>query len=251
MRQFAVKEKMMPEQETILIIEDDREIADVVAMNLKDLGIGTELARDGRTGLQKALKSEYALIILDLMLPGMDGLSVCKYIREKNPFIPILMLTAKSDEIDRVLGLEIGADDYMTKPFSVRELVARVKALLRRVHTDMEVASGNKDRGIIEYNGFSLDFDKRKITLNGKVIDLTVKEFDLLALFIRHPGRTYSRNDLLKLIWSYQYQGYEHTVNSHINRLRSKIEDDPGHPRYLKTVWGVGYRFAELDELSL
>lgn len=240
----------MAGKDTILIIEDDREIADVVAMNIKDLGLTTELVRDGRTGLHRALESGYALIILDLMLPGMDGLSVCKQIRERNPFTPILMLTAKSDEIDRVLGLEIGADDYMTKPFSVRELVARVKALLRRVRTDMEMVTGNKDKGSIEYNGFSMDFDKRKVTLNGKAVDLTVKEFDLLALFIRNPGRTYSRNDLLKLIWSYQYQGYEHTVNSHINRLRNKIEDDPGQPRYLKTVWGVGYRFAELDECS-
>jgi two-component system alkaline phosphatase synthesis response regulator PhoP len=241
---------LMPEQKTILIIEDDREIADVIAMNINDLGLDTKLVRDGLEGLQKALESEYMLIILDLMLPGMDGLSVCRHIREKNPFIPILILTAKSDEIDRIVGLEIGADDYMTKPFSVRELVARVKALLRRVHTDMEKMARKDEMSVVEYNGFSLDFDKRKVTLNGRIIDLTAKEFDLLALFIRHPGRTYSRNDLLIRIWSYQYEGYEHTVNSHINRLCSKIEDDPGQPRYLKTVWGVGYRFAETEEFS-
>ena len=240
----------MPAPDRVLIIEDDQDIADVVAMNLRDIGLQTDRAVDGRAGLQKALEADYALVILDLMLPKMDGLSVCTRIREKNPHTSILILTAKSEELDRVLGLEIGADEYVTKPFSIRELVARVKALLRRVRTDRDAAAVHGVKGRIERGDLVMDFDKRKVTLSGATVELTVKEFDLLALFTRNPGRTYSRTDLLNLVWGYQFEGYEHTVNSHINRLRAKIEKDPGHPRYLRTVWGVGYRFSELAELA-
>jgi DNA-binding response OmpR family regulator len=240
----------MDDQEKVLIIEDDEDIADVVALNLQDLGLRADRAVDGKAGLQKALETDYALVILDLMLPKMDGLSVCARIRAHNPVTPILMLTAKSEELDRVLGLEIGADEYVTKPFSVRELVARVKALLRRVRTDRDAAAGRAEKGRIEIGEIIMDFEKRKVTLAGRTIELTVKEFDLLALFARNPGRTYSRTDLLNLVWGYQFEGYEHTVNSHINRLRGKIESDPGRPRYLHTVWGVGYRFCELAELA-
>jgi two-component system alkaline phosphatase synthesis response regulator PhoP len=241
----------MPGLDRALIIEDDEDIAKVVSLHLKDLGLTAERAVDGRTGLQKALENNYALVILDLMLPKMDGLAVCARIREKNPATPILMLTAKSEEIDRVLGLEIGADEYVTKPFSVRELVARIKALLRRVQADKDAAAtGAVKKGRIEIGELVLDFDKRRVTREGATVELTVKEFDLLALFARTPGRTYSRTDLLNLVWGYQFEGYEHTVNSHINRLRAKIERDPGHPRYLRTVWGIGYRFAEAAELS-
>jgi two-component system alkaline phosphatase synthesis response regulator PhoP len=235
--------------ERALIIEDDKDIADMVSLHLKDLGLAVDRAPDGRSGLAKALENRYALVILDLMLPKMDGLAVCTKIREKNPGLPILMLTAKSEEIDRVLGLEIGADDYVTKPFSVRELMARVKALLRRTQGERD-AEGGPAAGTIEIGGLRLDFDKRKVTCAGATVDLTVKEFELLGLFARNPGRTYSRTQLLNLVWGYQFEGYEHTVNSHINRLRAKIETDPGHPRYLRTVWGVGYRFAEPSELS-
>jgi DNA-binding response OmpR family regulator len=234
--------------ECVLIIEDDKDIAEVVAVNLADMGLRTERASDGKTGLQKALAGGYSLVILDLMLPGMDGLAVCARIREKNPYTPIMMLTARSEELDRVFGLEIGADEYVTKPFSVRELMARVKALLRRVQADRDslAARGGK----IQIGRLEMDFEKRKVTLEGKTIELTVKEFDLLALFARSPGRAYSRTDLLNLVWGYQFEGYEHTVNSHINRLRAKIEKDPGHPVFLRTVWGIGYRFAEASELS-
>jgi DNA-binding response OmpR family regulator len=231
----------------VLIIEDDPDIADVVALHLGDLGLQADRVTDGRTGLQKALENDYALVILDLMLPKMDGLSVCSRLREKNPRVPIIMLTAKSEEQDKVLGLEIGADEYIAKPFSVRELVARVKALLRRVRTDREAPGPAGET--VEIGEIVLDFKKRKVTCRGATVDLTVKEFDLLALFARTPGRTYSRTDLLNLVWGYRFEGYEHTVNSHINRLRAKIESDPGHPRFLKTVWGVGYRFAEPAEL--
>ena len=232
-----------------LIIEDDPDIAEVVAINLRDLGLETERAADGRTGLQKALERPYALIVLDLTLPKMDGLSVCTRIREKNPSTPILMLTAKAEEIDRVRGLEIGADDYVTKPFSIRELMARVKALLRRVQADREAAAPAAGDEVVEIGGITLDISRRKVTRAGIPLSLTVKEFELLALLARNPGRTYSRADLLNLVWGHQYEGFEHTVNSHINRLRAKIENDPGHPRLLKTVWGVGYRFSEPGEL--
>jgi len=235
--------------ERALIIEDDKDIADVVSLHLKDLGLAADRAPDGRSGLAKALENRYAVVILDLMLPRLDGLAVCTKIREKNPGTPILMLTAKSEEVDRVVGLEIGADDYVTKPFSVRELMARVKALLRRSQQAEKPADGTAE-GAIALGDISVDFDKRRVTRAGVTVELTVKEFDLLGLFVRNPGRTYSRTQLLNLVWGYQFEGYEHTVNSHINRLRAKIEADPGHPRYLRTVWGVGYRFAEPSELS-
>jgi len=236
--------------EKVLVIEDDRDIADVVALHLGDLGLETERATDGASGLRKALENRYALVILDLMLPRMDGLSVCTRIREKNPLVPIVMLTAKSGEIDRVLGLEIGADEYITKPFSVRELVARVKALLRRVRADRDAHEGSAAGERISIGDLVVDLGMRKVSRGNTTLELTVKEFDLLALLARTPGRTYSRTDLLNLVWGYTFEGYEHTVNSHINRLRAKIERDPGRPRLLKTVWGVGYRFAEPSELA-
>jgi DNA-binding response OmpR family regulator len=238
----------MPER--ALIIEDDREIAELVALNLRDLGLAPERAADGRSGLAKALAGNWSLIVLDLMLPQLDGLTVCRRIRESNPYTPILMLTARSEEVDRILGLELGADEYVTKPFSVRELAARVKALLRRVRADREALNGRGPEGRITLGGLELDVSKRRVTLRGRAVELTAKEFDLLALFARNPGRPFSRPELLAQVWGYQYEGYEHTVNSHINRLRAKIEQDPGHPVFLRTVWGVGYRFAEPSELA-
>ena len=235
----------MPER--VLIIEDDREIADLVALHLRDLGLAPELASDGRTGLARALAGDWSLIVLDLMLPQLDGLAICRRIREGNPLTPILMLTARSEEEDRILGLELGADEYVTKPFSVRELTARVKALLRGVRAARQ---GQPAEGRLELGGLARDLAKRRVTLEGRPVELTAKEFDLLALFARNPGRAYSRPELLAQVWGYQYEGYEHTVNSHINRLRGKIERDPGRPRFLRTVWGVGYRFAEPAELQ-
>jgi len=236
--------------ETALIIEDDREIADLIALNLEDAGIPAAVSTNGRTGLQKALEGRFSLVILDIMLPSIDGLTICRKIREKDPRLPILMLTAKSEETDRVLGLETGADDYLTKPFSVRELVARVKALMRRSSQGMQEPAGSGIGGVATLGGIRMDFQKRKVTVEGRPVELTVTEFDLLAQFVKNPGRAYGRTDLLNLVWGYGFEGYEHTVNSHINRLRSKIEEDPGKPRYLKTVWGVGYRFAEAEELT-
>jgi DNA-binding response OmpR family regulator len=221
-------------------------------MNIEDLGLQTKQVHDGETGLHHAMLGVYDLVILDVMMPKMDGITVCKKIRENDSFTPILMLTAKAEEIDRVLGLELGADDYMTKPFSMRELAARVKALLRRSQavrppsTDEQESEDDK----VQIGDLLMDFKKHRTLINGAELDLTVKEFELLGLFVRNPGRAYSRADLLNLVWGYNFEGYEHTVNTHINRIRNKIESDPANPRYLLTVWGIGYRFAEMTEVS-
>jgi DNA-binding response OmpR family regulator len=215
---------------------------------MKDLGYRLERATDGKTGLKKALSKEYALIILDIMLPELDGLEVCKRIRAEQKFTPILMLTAKSFELDKVLGLELGADDYITKPFSIRELIARIKAIFRRVEVDKEKNQLQAEGTQLQYGELSIDLEKHKVMVGEKIVDLTAKEFDLLALFAKNPGRIYKRENLLDLVWGYQYSGYDHTVNSHINRLRNKIEKDPANPRYIKTLWGVGYRFSEEEE---
>lgn len=233
--------------ESILIVEDDGDIAAVISTNMQDLGYQTHWEKTGPAGLERALAESFAVIILDLMLPGMDGLSLCKHFREQNKETPILMLTARAEEIDRVLGLELGADDYMTKPFSVRELNARVKALIRRSRLNRhESSEGNPAK--LKIGQLEVDTALRSVRLKGNLLELTVKEFDLLVLFMHNPGRAFSRSDLLNLVWGYQFQGYEHTVNSHINRLRNKIEDDASHPEYLKTIWGIGYRFSEEGE---
>ena len=240
----------MDKQKHVLIIEDDVNIADLVELHLKDLNCDVGRAEDGEAGLELALAHHHDLIILDLMLPKMDGLDVCKKIRQKEILTPILMLTSKSEEFDKVLGLELGADDYLTKPFSIRELVARVKAIFRRLEMAQHPAQEQGESVELEFGNQKINLEKRKVTLDNKQIELTAKEFDLLALFAQKPGRTFTRTDLLDTIWGYQFAGYEHTVNSHINRLRSKIEDDPTHPLYIQTVWGVGYRFAEPEELT-
>ena len=235
--------------EKILIIEDDPDISDLLELNLRDAGYQTELASNGEIGLNKALENDYDLICLDIMLPKLDGMEVLKKIREEKKTIPILMLTSKSEELDKVLGLELGADDYLTKPFSLRELLARVKAIMRRVNAVKKEA--NRDAQTeIHFPGLSINLEKRKVFRNNKPVELTAKEFDLLALFAAHPGRAYSRQELLDIVWGYQFDGYDHTVNSHINRLRSKIEADPSNPTYIQTVWGVGYRFVEPEELD-
>lgn len=236
------------EENKILIIEDDPNIVDVIEIHVKDLGYRLDRAIDGKTGLKKALSKEYALIILDIMLPELDGLEVCKRIRAEQKFTPILMLTAKSFELDKVLGLELGADDYITKPFSIRELIARIKAILRRVEVEKEKNQLQSESIQLQYGELSIDLEKHKVMVGEKNVDLTAKEFDLLALFAKNPGRIYKRENLLDLVWGYQYSGYDHTVNSHINRLRNKIEKDPANPRYIKTLWGVGYRFSEEEE---
>lgn len=228
----------------VLVIEDDGDIARLVKTQLTELGCTATLCHDGREGLHLALARDFDLIILDLMLPGTDGLSICRDLRaKKGQYLPILMLTAKSTEIDRVLGLEMGADDYLTKPFSVLELAARIKALFRRV----DHLGGPRDAApaVIESDGLRIDTEGRTASVDGQAVELTAKEFDLLLHFARNPGRVYSRTQLLDQVWGYSHSGYEHTVNSHINRLRTKIEAGPDQQRYIQTVWGVGYKFRE------
>lgn len=230
----------------VLLIEDDPHIGQLVGIHLKDLNCEVEVCTDGRDGYEKASTGNYSLIVLDLMLPGMDGLEVCRQLRADKVNTHILMLTAKSEEIDKVLGLETGADDYLTKPFSIREFIARVKAILRRIKTlNNDNTAQPGDNFSIE--NIAIDLVKRKVLLNDVKLELTPKEFDLLVLLAKNPGRVYSRNDLLDKIWGYNFNGYEHTVNSHINRLRAKIEPDINRPRYILTSWGVGYKFN--DEL--
>jgi DNA-binding response OmpR family regulator len=228
---------------SILVIEDNRDLAKVLKMNLEDLSMDVDLAYDGLAGLTKAESEKYDLIILDLMLPGLDGMDICRRVRSKSVYTPILMLTSKSSELDRILGLEIGADDYVTKPFSIKELMARVKAIFRRIE---EIQIGSKQQQeIIHVGQLVIDTLKRTVSCKGQPIDLTAKEFELLSHFANNPGRVYSRTQLLDTVWGYGHDGYEHTVNSHMNRLRAKVEEDPSTPEYILTVWGVGYKFSE------
>lgn len=227
----------------ILVIEDNPDISELVSLHLRDDGHGVEVVGDGDLGFRRALSGEFHLIILDLMLPGMNGLEICRKLRAGSSFVPILMLTAKSSEVDRVVGLETGADDYLIKPFSIHELLARVKAIFRRV--ELLSSEQRSDDQRIVCGGLEIDSDKREVTICDRRVELTAKEFDLLAQFASHPGKVYSRKQLLDLVWGYQHVGYEHTVNSHINRLRRKIEPDPNKPEFLLTVWGVGYKFND------
>jgi len=236
-------------RKSVLIVEDDQDIAHLVALHLKDIDCEVETVADGKTGLERAQDGEHDLIILDLMLPGVDGLEICRRVRSRADYTPILMLTARTSEFDRVLGLELGADDYLTKPFSILELVARVKALFRR----MEALASQDDlaeNAPLRLRDLSIEPDKRSVEVRGEAVQLTAKEFDLLLHFARYPGRVFTRAQLLDQVWGYGHEGYEHTVNSHINRLRSKIEEDPAKPRYVLTVWGIGYRFSEPEEES-
>ena len=238
----------------ILVIEDDRDIAALVQLHLRDLGEDTDVAHDGTAGWDALSASSYDLVVLDLTLPGIDGLEICRRLRAQPEYTTILMLTSKDTEFDRVLGLELGADDYLTKPFSIRELLARVKALFRRAEA-LDASSTNQplcpasragvDGETIRSGELCIEIDKRKVTIGAEQLALTAKEFDLLHLFACHPGRVYTRTQLLDSVWGLGFEGYEHTVNSHINRLRGKIEKDAAHPLYLLTVWGVGYKFAE------
>lgn len=232
----------------VLIIENDTDIAELISIHLNDLVCHVKHCTNGEAGLAKAIEESFDLIILDIMLPGMDGLEVCRKLRAQEIITPILMLTAKSEEIDKVLGLEIGADDYLTKPFSIREFVARVKAIFRRqiIH---EKAAENPAVNFLRIESLMIEQDKRKVIVDGNRVELTPKEYDLLLLLALHPGKSYSREDLLNLVWGYEFSGHEHTVNSHINRLRSKIESDFSKPRFILTTWGVGYRFN--DELTM
>jgi DNA-binding response OmpR family regulator len=226
----------------VLVVEDDEDIARLVRLQLQELSCTVRTASDGAVGLAEAVAAEWDLIILDLMLPSVDGLEICRRLRAKDRYTPILMLTAKSSELDRVLGLEMGADDYLTKPFSVMELSARVKAIFRRVES---LSQERKPVPVIDAGDLIIDAVRRSVSLRGVPIELTAKEFDLLHFFAQSPGRVHTRAQLLDKVWGYSHSGYEHTVNSHINRLRAKIEKNPNEPEYIQTVWGVGYKFRD------
>jgi DNA-binding response OmpR family regulator len=250
----------------ILIVEDEQDIADLIKVNLTELALETEYAADGHQALQMALNNDYQLILLDIMLPGLTGLDICRQVREKKPHQAIVMLTSRISETDRVVGLELGADDYLTKPFNVRELQARVRCQLRRVHMIAELKAEQQlkqthlstsedardeelldetvsDLSCIAIGQLNINSQKHLAQLSGQQLELTSTEFELLQFFAAHPEQVFSRAQLLDTVWGYHHSGYEHTVNSHINRLRSKLEIDVSNPKIIQTVWGVGYKF--------
>ena len=226
----------------ILLVEDDQDIATLLRLNLQDEGYEIVHEADGARALHQLEQNVWDAVILDLMLPGVDGLEICRRIRQMTRYLPAIIISARTSETHRVLGLEMGADDYLPKPFSVLELIARVKALFRR-----QEAMGQNIRlesGAIACHGLTIDPLSREVRLRGEAVELTPREFDLLYWFARHPGEVFSRLSLLESVWGYQHEGYEHTVNTHINRLRVKIERDPAEPEIILTVWGKGYKFA-------
>lgn len=233
-------------QRNILIVEDNPEIAHLVEFHLRDHGFSVAVERTGTEGLSRAEGEAFDMVILDLMLPGINGLDICRKLRSLSNYVPILMLTARSSEIDRVLGLEIGADDYLTKPFSIMELLARVKAIFRRL--DVRNTKPAETR-LIQAQELSIDLGRHEVIVAGKRAELTAKEFELLSCFAQNPGRVFTRTQLLDKVWGYGHDGYEHTVNSHINRLRTKIETNPAKPQYILTVWSVGYKFRDQQAL--
>ena len=227
----------------ILIVEDDPAIAELLQLHLRDEGYRLGHAADGDAGWQCLQREPWDALVLDLMLPGsVDGLEICRRARAMPRYTPIIITSARSSELHRILGLELGADDYLVKPYSMLELVARVKALLRR--SDALARSARLDSGSIELGDLLIDPLARQVQVEGQPVELTPREFDLLFFLARHPGRVYSRLDLLNQVWGYRHEGYEHTVNTHINRLRLKIETRPAEPQRILTVWGCGYRLV-------
>ena len=231
----------------VLLVEDDPDLADLVGLHLTEAGYAVEAVRDGALALQRALAERYDLVVLDVMLPGLNGFEVCRELRAADRTVPVLMLTSRDAEADRVEGLETGADDYVPKPFSVRELMARVRALLRRV--DYERPAADPDE-TLRFGPLAIFPHKARVEVDGARVEMTPKEMDLLVHLARQPGRAFSRQELLDKVWGYRFAGYAHTVNTHINRLRAKVEPDPASPRFVQTVWGVGYRFAEPAEVA-
>lgn len=229
---------------SLLVVEDDENISTMINEHFSRAGYSVKTAEDGLAGVQAALNDHPDVVVLDLMLPKMDGLAVCREIREKAPYIPILMLTAKDDVVDKVLGLEMGADDYITKPFSLRELEARIKSVLRRSRSAV-TTDGASDEAPIIRGKLRIEPSKREVTVGERQVELTPKEFDLLRLFASNPGRVFPRKYLLEKIWDYSYEGYDRTIDSHINRLRAKIEENPENPQMVLTVWGIGYKFSD------
>ncbi len=230
--------------EHLLLVEDDDAIAGALRLHLEEAGYRLHREADGKLAMAAIDRERWDLVLLDLMLPGADGWDVCRHLRARHADVPVIMLSARSAEAHRVLGLELGADDYLAKPFSMLELVARVRALLRRVE---QLRSAPRTAlPELRFGPFQLDTAKRTLQRGPQSVPLTLREFDLLHFLARHPGTAFSRSELLQRVWGAGFDGYEHTVNSHINRVRTKIEDDPREPRRIVTVWGVGYRFENL-----
>ena len=223
----------------ILIVDDDVELVTLLVDYLQLEGFAPVAAHNGTEALELLSRQEFEIVVLDVMMPGMSGVEVLKRIREKSQ-LPVLMLTAKGDPVDRIIGLELGADDYLVKPFSPRELVARVRALLRRVHADSE-----PQREVLEFGELTIDVSGHKVLVKGKEVDLTASEFKLLTTLSRYPGRVYSRMELVEKVLGYDFEGYERTIDSHVKNLRAKIGDNPRNPKWLHTVHGVGYRFED------
>jgi DNA-binding response OmpR family regulator len=229
----------------ILVAEDQADIRDLLVMNLRSAGYEVRAVADGPAALASQADRASDLLLLDLMMPGLDGLEVCKALRARGQTTPILMLTAKSTELDRVLGLELGADDYLTKPFSLAELLARVKALLRRAEMQRAAQGSAQAAQLLRNGSLEIEAAKRRVRHGGVTLDFTALEFDLLLHFARHPGHVFSRAQLLDAVWGYSHDGYEHTVTTHINRLRNKLEADPMHPQIILTVRGAGYKMRD------
>ena len=229
---------------SLLVVEDDENISSAISEYFSRAGYSVKTVEDGIMGVKAALDDPPDAVVLDLMLPKMDGLAVCRELRDKVSYLPILMLTAKDDVVDKVLGLEMGADDYITKPFSLRELEARIKSVLRRSRTASS-SDGSKTEAPIIRGKLRIDPARREVTIGERQVDLTPKEFDLLRLFAANPGRVFPRKYLLEKIWDYSYEGYDRTIDSHINRLRAKIEENPENPQMVLTVWGIGYKFSD------
>ncbi|MEM8601776.1 MAG: response regulator transcription factor [Bacteroidota bacterium] len=236
----------------LLLVEDDPDLSTLVATRFTDAGYEVTTADTGPAALDAVARRVPDLVLLDVMLPGLDGLEVCRRLRADHPLLYIIMLTARSDELDRVVGLEVGADDYVTKPFSMQELVARVRAALRRLRRIAELqATAPSDapgEAPITFDDLTIDPMRREVTRGGTFLHLTVREYDLLLYLAQNPDRPFSRTQLLEDIWGITYEGYDRTIDSHVQRLRAKLEDDPGAPRFVRTVWGVGYKLASEAE---
>ncbi|HET6253207.1 MAG TPA: response regulator transcription factor [Puia sp.] len=234
----------------ILLVEDDPQITSLLSLHLHEPFYRVTACDRGLAALEKLDGGAFHLVILDIMLPDLSGVEICRRIRERNEQTPILMLSSLAEETDKVTALELGADDYLTKPFGVFELMARVKALMRRGNEAVTGGSGETGervagKGLLVRGELVIDKDKKRVTIRGQRLELTPKEFDLLVLMASHPGKTFTRHELLEKIWGFAFQEYEHTVTSHINRLRIKLEKNLNKPEYILTTWGTGYRFAE------
>jgi two-component system alkaline phosphatase synthesis response regulator PhoP len=227
----------------ILIVEDEVDLANLIEITLMNAGFSVSKANDGRAGLKLALSGDFDLIMLDIMLPEVDGLEICRQVRIKDALTPIMMLTARDTETDRIMGLNMGADDYLTKPFSIRELEARIKAMFRRAQ--LTTQEQPQSHALI-FGDLAIEPERHKVSFNNQPIELTSTEFDLIHFLARNPGQVFSRSQLLDSVWGYNHLGYEHTVNSHINRLRSKLEACVNLPKVVHTIWGVGYKFEYL-----